>query len=124
MFIDEVNIVVKSGKGGDGMVSFRREKYVPKGGPSGGNGGKGGSIYFEADEGKSTLTDLKFQKHVFATDGEAGKTKNMAGKDAEDVTVKVPIGTIIYNLETNEVIADLTKHGERHLVAKGGRGGR
>ncbi|MFP4478312.1 MAG: GTPase ObgE [Candidatus Izemoplasmatales bacterium] len=124
MFIDEVKIVVRSGKGGDGMVSFRREKYVPKGGPSGGNGGKGGSIYFEADEGKSTLTDLKFQKHVFADDGEPGKTKNMAGKDAEDVTVKVPIGTIIYNGETNEVIADLTKHGQRHLVARGGHGGR
>jgi len=124
MFIDEVKIVVRSGKGGDGMVSFRREKYVPKGGPSGGNGGKGGSIYFEADEGKSTLTDLKFQKHVFASDGEGGRKKNIDRKDAEDVTVKVPIGTIIYNLETNAIIADLTKHGERHLVAKGGRGGR
>jgi GTP-binding protein len=124
MFIDEVKIVVKSGKGGDGMVSFRREKYIPKGGPSGGNGGKGGSVYFEADQGKSTLTDLKFQKHVFADDGEAGKTKNMAGKDAQDITVKVPIGTIIYDLETNEIIADLTKQDQRLLVAKGGRGGR
>ena len=124
MFIDEVNIVVKSGKGGDGMVAFRREKYVPKGGPSGGNGGKGGSVYFEADEGMSTLTDLKYQKHIFADDGEKGKTKSMHGKDADDVIIKVPVGTIIYNQETNEVLADLTKHGERKLIAKGGRGGR
>jgi len=124
MFIDEVNIIVRSGKGGDGMVAFRREKYVPKGGPSGGNGGQGGSVYFEADEGKSTLTDLKYNKHVFADDGEGGKTKNMAGKDAEDVIVKVPIGTIIYDQDTNQVLADLTKHKERKLIAKGGRGGR
>ncbi|QLY39678.1 GTPase ObgE [Hujiaoplasma nucleasis] len=124
MFIDEVNILVRSGKGGDGKVAFRREKYVPKGGPAGGNGGKGGSIIFQADEGKSTLTDLKYQKHVFAKDGEPGKNKNMAGKDAEDVIVMVPIGTIIYNEKTNEVLADLTKHGEQSLIAKGGRGGR
>ncbi len=124
MFIDEVNIVVKSGNGGDGKVAFRHEKYIPLGGPAGGNGGKGGSIIFEADEGKSTLTDLKYQKHVFAKDGESGKSKNMAGKNADDVYVKVPLGTIIYNQDTNEVIADLTKHGEQSLVAKGGRGGR
>ena len=124
MFIDQVNIIVRSGKGGDGLVDFRKEKYVPKGGPAGGNGGKGGSIYFEADEGKSTLTDLKYQKHVFAKDGESGKTKNMAGKDAEDVIVKVPIGTICYNQDTNEVLADLITLGERKLIAKGGRGGR
>jgi GTP-binding protein len=124
MFIDEVNILVKSGKGGDGMVAFRREKYVPKGGPAGGNGGQGGSVFFEADEGKSTLTDLKYQKHVFAKDGEPGKNKNMAGKDADDVIVKVPVGTIIYDDQTNEVLADLIKHGERKLIAKGGRGGR
>ncbi|HKL47861.1 MAG TPA: GTPase ObgE [Candidatus Izemoplasmatales bacterium] len=124
MFIDEVNIVVKSGKGGDGMVAFRREKYVPKGGPAGGNGGQGGSVFFEADEGKSTLTDLKYQKHVFAKDGEPGKTKNMAGKDANDVIVKVPVGTLVYNQDTNEVLADLVDHGERKLIARGGRGGR
>ncbi|MCF7924108.1 MAG: GTPase ObgE [Candidatus Izimaplasma sp.] len=124
MFIDEVNIVVKSGKGGDGMVAFRREKYVPKGGPAGGNGGKGGSVYFEADEGMSTLTDLKYQKHIFADDGENGKTKSMHGKNAEDITIKVPIGTIIYDEDTNEVLADLVKHKQRKLIAKGGRGGR
>lgn len=124
MFIDEVKVLIRSGKGGDGMVAFRREKYVPKGGPAGGNGGQGGSIYFEADEGMSTLTDLKYQKHVFAKDGEQGKTKNMAGKDAEDVIVKVPVGTIIYNDENGELLADLTKHRERKLIAKGGRGGR
>ena len=124
MFIDEVKILIRSGKGGDGMVAFRREKYVPKGGPASGNGGQGGSIFFEGDEGKSTLSDLKFQRHVFATDGESGKSKNMAGKDAEDVIVRVPIGTIVYNDDTNEVLADITKHQERYLIAKGGRGGR
>lgn len=124
MFIDEVKILIRSGKGGDGMVAFRREKYVPNGGPAGGNGGKGGSIYFQADEGRSTLTDLKFQKHVFAKDGESGKSKNMAGKDAEDVIVKVPVGTIVYAADTNEVLADLTQHNEKRLIARGGRGGR
>lgn len=124
MFIDECKILIRSGKGGDGMVAFRREKYVPKGGPAGGNGGKGGSIYFEGDEGKSTLTDLKFQKHVIAEDGESGKTKNMHGKDADEIIVRVPVGTIIYNEDTNEVLADITEHQERHLIARGGRGGR
>ncbi|MFA6647142.1 MAG: GTPase ObgE [Candidatus Izemoplasmatales bacterium] len=124
MFIDEVNIVVKSGKGGDGIVSFRREKHVPLGGPNGGDGGKGGSVIFEADEGMSTLMDLKFQKHVFAKAGESGKTKNMRGKDAEDVIIKVPVGTIIYDESTNEVIADLVKHGQSEIIAKGGNGGR
>lgn len=124
MFIDEVNIVVKSGKGGDGIVAFHREKHVPLGGPSGGEGGKGGSVIFEADEGMSTLMDLKFQKHVFANPGENGKTKKMKGKDAEDVLVKVPIGTICYDADTKEIIADLVKHGQREVIAKGGRGGR
>lgn len=124
MFIDEVNIVVKSGKGGDGIVSFRREKHVPLGGPNGGDGGKGGSVIFEADEGMSTLMDLKFQKHIFAKSGENGKTKNMRGKDAEDVIVKVPLGTTIYNAENNEVLADLVVHGQREVIARGGNGGR
>lgn len=124
MFIDEVNIVVRSGKGGDGIISFRREKHVPLGGPNGGDGGKGGSVIFEADEGMSTLMDLKFQKHIFAQAGENGKTKNMRGKDAVDVIVKVPIGTTIYNSDNNEVLADLVTHGQSEIIAKGGNGGR
>lgn len=124
MFIDEVNIVVRSGKGGDGAVAFRREKHVPLGGPSGGDGGKGGSVVFMADEGMSTLMDLKFQKHVYAQPGENGKIKNMHGKDAEDVIVKVPVGTLIYNADSNEVLADLVIHGQTETVARGGQGGR
>jgi len=124
MFIDEVNIIIKSGKGGDGIISFRREKHVPLGGPNGGDGGKGGSVIFEADEGMSTLMDLKFQKHIFAKAGENGKTKNMKGKDAEDVIVKVPLGTIIYDSQTNEVLADFVENGQSENIAKGGRGGR
>jgi len=124
MFIDEVNIVVKSGKGGDGIISFRREKHVPLGGPNGGDGGKGGSVIFEADEGMSTLMDLKFQKHVFAQAGENGKAKNMRGRDATDVIVKVPLGTTIYNSDNNEVLADLVEHGQREVIARGGNGGR
>ena len=124
MFIDEVNIVVRSGKGGDGIVSFRREKHVPLGGPNGGDGGKGGSVIFEADEGMSTLMDLKFQKHIFARAGESGKTKNMRGKDAPDEIIKVPLGTIVYNADNNEVIADMTVHGQTEVIAKGGNGGR
>jgi GTP-binding protein len=124
MFIDEVNVLVKSGKGGDGIISFRREKHVPLGGPSGGDGGKGGSVIFQADEGMSTLMDLKFKKHVIAKPGENGKTKNMHGKDAEDIIIKVPLGTIVYNAETNQILADLTKHGQTEVIAKGGKGGR
>ncbi len=124
MFIDEVNVLIKSGKGGDGLISFRREKHVPLGGPNGGDGGKGGSVIFVADEGKSTLMDLKFQKHVFAKAGGTGKTKNMRGADAEDIRVKVPIGTLIYNKDTNEILADLVKHGQETVIAKGGKGGR
>ena len=110
MFIDEVNIVVKSGKGGDGTVAFHREKHIPLGGPSGGDGGKGGSVLFMADEGMSTLMDLKFQKHVFAKPGENGKIKNMRGKDAEDVIVRVPIGTLIYNADTGSGTVGANRH--------------
>ncbi len=124
MFIDEVDILVKSGKGGDGIISFHREKHVPLGGPSGGDGGRGGSIIFEADEGMSTLMDLKYQKHIFAKNGEDGKTKGMTGKDAEDVIVKVPLGTTIYDASTNEVLADLVSNKQRSVIAKGGLGGR
>lgn len=124
MFIDEVNITVRSGKGGDGMIAFHREKHVPLGGPSGGDGGRGGSIIFKADEGMSTLLDLKYRKHIFADAGENGKTKNMKGKDAMDIIVSVPVGTIVYAEKTNEVLCDLTMHNQEAVIAKGGRGGR
>ncbi len=124
MFLDEVVVKIQSGKGGDGIVAFRREKYVPNGGPSGGDGGKGGSVIFEVDEGLSTLYDLKYMKHIRAKAGESGKIKNMRGKDADDIIVRVPLGTIIYNNLTNEVLCDLTKQGERVVIARGGRGGR
>lgn len=124
MFLDEVTLLVESGKGGDGIISFRREKHVPKGGPAGGDGGKGGSVIFVADEGLSTLFDLKYTKAIRAKNGENGKIKTMRGKDAEDVFVKVPIGTMLYEQANNEMIADLTTHGERYVVARGGRGGR
>lgn len=124
MFIDEVNILVKSGKGGDGIVSFRHEKHVPLGGPNGGDGGKGGSVIFKADEGLSTLLDLKFQKHIFAKNGENGKNKNMKGADAEDIAISVPLGTVVYEAETKEVLADFTKNNQTVIIAQGGKGGR
>lgn len=124
MFVDLVTLVVKSGKGGDGIIAFRREKYVPNGGPSGGDGGKGGSIIFEADEGMSTLVDLRYQKHIRAKHGENGKTKSMRGKDAEDTIVKVPVGSIVLEEQTRRLICDLSAHGQRAVIAPGGRGGR
>ncbi|MFA5006510.1 MAG: GTPase ObgE [Candidatus Izemoplasmatales bacterium] len=124
MFIDEARIKIKSGKGGDGIVSWRREKYIQYGGPAGGDGGRGGSVVFQADEGLSTLLDLRYKKVIKADDGENGKTKNCHGADAEDIVVTVPVGTIVYEEPTNRVLCDLTTHGERAVVAPGGRGGR
>ena len=124
MFVDLVNITIKSGKGGDGMVAFRREKYVPKGGPSGGDGGRGGHIIFEGHEGVNTLLELKYQKIVKANDGDNGKSKRMDGKNGEDLIIKVPVGTLIYDQETDKVIADITFHEQRITVLEGGRGGR
>ena len=124
MFVDEVKIEVRSGKGGDGAIAFRREKYVPFGGPSGGDGGKGGSIIFQASQGLSTLVELRYTKHIFAKNGENGKIKDMFGADADDTIVKVPVGSIIYDDQTNRLICDLTKDGETFVVAKGGKGGR
>jgi len=124
MFIDEVNILVKSGKGGDGIVSFRHEKHVPLGGPNGGDGGHGGSVIFTCDEGMSTLLDLKFQKHIFAKSGDNGRYKKMKGADAEDIIVKVPLGTVIYESETREVLADFTINTQTEVIANGGKGGR
>jgi len=124
MFIDEVKLKVKSGKGGDGIVAWRREKYIQFGGPAGGDGGRGGSVIFRADEGLSTLLDLRYKKIVKAEDGDKGGQKNMHGADGADVSVVVPVGTIVYEDVTNRVLCDLTKHGETAVVAPGGRGGR
>ncbi|MCM3798986.1 GTPase ObgE [Caldibacillus thermoamylovorans] len=124
MFVDQVKIYVKGGDGGNGMVAFRREKYVPKGGPAGGDGGKGGDVIFIVDEGLRTLMDFRYQRHFKATKGENGRSKSQHGKNAEDLVVKVPPGTVVKDDDTGEVIADLVRHGERAVIAKGGRGGR
>lgn len=124
MFVDQVKIYVKGGDGGNGMVAFRREKYVPKGGPAGGDGGKGADVVFEVDEGLRTLMDFRYQRHFKAPRGENGMSKNQHGKNAEDMVVKVPPGTVVIDDDTKEVIANLTEHGQRVVVAKGGRGGR
>ncbi|WZL71569.1 GTPase ObgE [Clostridiaceae bacterium 35-E11] len=124
MFIDKAKIFVKAGKGGDGIVSFRREKYVPAGGPDGGDGGKGGSVIFEVDEGLRTLMDFRYKKRYIADNGENGKGKKMHGKDGENLILKVPPGTVVRDERTNLVIADLVEHGQQAVIAKGGRGGR
>lgn len=124
MFADEVVIDVTAGKGGDGCTSFRREWCVELGGPNGGNGGRGASIIFATEPGLKTLIDLKMMKHIKGEKGTNGKGSNRNGANAEDVIVKVPLGTTIINSETNEVMADLTKVGESIVVARGGRGGR
>ncbi|QHA92748.1 GTPase ObgE [Bacillus sp. N1-1] len=124
MFVDQVKVFVKAGDGGNGMVAFRREKYVPDGGPAGGDGGKGASVIFEVEEGLRTLMDFRYNRHFKAKTGEHGRSKNQHGRNAEDMVVKVPPGTIVSNADTGEVIADLTEHGQRATVARGGRGGR
>ncbi|MGM9945729.1 MAG: GTPase ObgE, partial [Lysinibacillus sp.] len=124
MFVDHVKIYVKAGDGGDGMVAFRREKYVPNGGPAGGDGGHGGNVVFEVEEGLRTLMDFRYKRHFKADRGEHGMSKGMHGRKAEDLIVKVPPGTVVMNAETKAVIADLVEHGQRAVIAKAGRGGR
>lgn len=124
MFIDKAVIHLKAGKGGDGAVAFRREKYVPAGGPQGGDGGKGGNIIFEVDEGMRTLMDFRYKKHYVAENGENGGKKNMFGKDGEDLILRVPPGTIIRDEKTDRILADLTKKGDRKIIARGGKGGK
>ncbi|MBY0096233.1 GTPase ObgE [Mesobacillus maritimus] len=124
MFVDQVKIYVKGGDGGNGMVAFRREKYVPNGGPAGGDGGRGANVVFEVEEGLRTLMDFRYKRHFKAPRGEHGMSKNQHGRGAQDMIVKVPPGTVVTDAATQEVIADLTEHGQRAVVAKGGRGGR
>ena len=124
MFIDEARVYVKGGDGGNGIVAFRREKYVPQGGPAGGDGGRGGNVVFMADEGLRTLMDFRYKRHFKAERGQHGQGKNMHGAWGEDLVVRVPVGTVIRDEASGEVVADLTRHGQQAVVAKGGRGGR
>ena len=124
MFVDEVNIQVTAGCGGDGCMAFRREKYIPMGGPYGGNGGRGGDVIFVADSGLKTLIDLKYQRHIKGNSGENGEGKNKNGKSATDTIIKVPIGTTIKDNDSGLIIADLLKNGQEAKIATGGRGGR
>ena len=122
-FIDEARIEVHAGKGGDGAVSFRREKFIPRGGPDGGDGGRGGSIWVVADRNINTLIDFRYARIFRAKNGEKGMGAQCNGRGAEDIELRVPVGTVINNKETDEVIADLARDGERALIARGGRGG-
>jgi len=124
MFVDEVVIDVKAGDGGNGSVAFRKEKYVPRGGPNGGDGGKGGDVYLEADSNLSTLLDFRYQRHYEALRGIHGTSRDMSGKNAGDITLKVPVGTTATDVETERILTDLTKHGQRVVIARGGQGGR
>lgn len=124
MFLDTAKISVKAGRGGDGMVAFRREKYVPNGGPWGGDGGKGGSVIFKVNEGLRTLMDFRYNRNFKAKAGEKGMTKDMHGRGAEDLIVSLPPGTTVRDATTGKVITDLVEHDQEFVVARGGRGGR
>src|SRR3954464_7352202 len=124
MFVDEVVIHVKAGDGGNGCVSFRREKFIPKGGPDGGDGGDGGSVIFVADTGKSTLLDFSGKHHWKAGRGESGMGKKMYGKGGDDLVVPVPVGTMVFDLDAGVLLADLTEPGRQIAIARGGKGGR
>ncbi|SEU17597.1 GTPase ObgE [Paenibacillus sp. NFR01] len=124
MFVDKAKIYVKGGDGGDGLVAFRREKYVPEGGPAGGDGGRGGDVIFRVDEGLRTLMDFRYQRHFKADRGIKGRNKSQHGANAEHMIVRIPPGTVLIDDDTGEVIADMTRHGQQVVVARGGRGGR
>jgi GTP-binding protein len=124
MFIDEVEIEVAGGRGGDGCVSFRREKYIPKGGPDGGDGGRGGNVVLKASSHLSTLLDYRYKKRNKSEDGGKGGSSNKTGAKGEDLVLKVPCGTLVYDAETGVLLGDLVKDGDRLVVAKGGRGGK
>ena len=124
MFTDYVKIIAKAGNGGDGAVSFRREKYVATGGPDGGDGGKGGSVYFEVDQDRNTLIDFRYQKKFKAENGKNGEGAHRFGKSGEDLVIKVPLGTIVKDSQTGRVLADLSELGQKELILAGGRGGK
>ncbi|HHT7008594.1 TPA: GTPase ObgE [Bacillus cereus] len=124
MFIEQAKISVKGGDGGNGMISFRREKYVPKGGPAGGNGGNGGNVIFVVDEGLRTLMDFRYKRRFSADNGQHGMSKRQHGRDSEDLMLKVPPGTIIKDETSGQILADLVTHGQQAIIVKGGRGGR
>lgn len=124
MFLDKATIICKAGNGGDGAVSFHREKYIPKGGPDGGDGGNGGSVYIQADESQNTLINYSYTRKFFADNGEKGDKKNMYGKSGKDITLKVPRGTVVKDAETGAIMADVYNMGESILILKGGQGGR
>ncbi|MBO7387819.1 MAG: GTPase CgtA, partial [Lachnospiraceae bacterium] len=123
MFVDRARIIVRSGKGGDGHVSFRREKYVPDGGPDGGDGGSGGDVIFQVDEGLNTLIDFRHVRKYKAGDGQEGGKKNCRGKDGEDILIKVPEGTVIKEALSDKVIVDMSGENRRVVLLKGGKGG-
>jgi GTP-binding protein len=123
-FVDEAEIRVEAGNGGHGCASFRREKFIPFGGPDGGDGGDGGSVWLVGDEGLNTLVDFRHQRRFRAQRGENGMGRQMYGKGGEDIEIRVPVGTVVSDLDTGEVIGDVTAHGQRLLVARGGRGGK
>jgi GTPase len=124
MFVDKAKIYVKGGDGGDGLVAFRREKYVPEGGPAGGDGGRGGDVIFRVDEGLRTLMDFRYQRHFKADKGIKGRNKSQHGANADHMIVRIPPGTVLIDDDTQEIIADMTRHGQQVVVARGGRGGR
>ena len=124
MFVDEVLLKVEAGNGGDGCLAFRREKFVEMGGPFGGNGGHGADIIFKVDMGLHTLLDLRYQKSIKGANGENGKGKNQHGRGAEALVVKVPLGTVVTDVDTGLVICDLSREGQEEIIAHGGRGGR
>src|ERR1700722_10904981 len=124
-FIDEATITVEGGRGGDGIVAWRREKYVPKGGPAGGDGGRGGDVILEAQPELGTLIDFRFKKHFAAEPGKAGSTSNKSGRSASDLIIPVPTGTLVFRVDEGgeRLLSDLSGSGDRYRVAKGGRGG-
>ena len=124
MFVDYTKIIIKSGDGGNGAVSFRREKYVAAGGPDGGDGGKGGDIYFVVDPDSNTLIDFRYNRKFKAKNGENGSGAHKYGKSGEDLYIKVPKGTVVKDAETGKLIADLSEDGEKKLILRGGKGGK
>jgi len=123
-FIDQALVSVKAGNGGNGVISFRREKFIPKGGPDGGNGGNGGHVLIRADKQLNTLLDFRYKRHYHAENGEHGRGKDQTGKTGLDTVLKVPCGTLVRDTQTNELIADLVNPGDEVVVAKGGKGGK